>query len=249
MITIKVDPKSVLNGFSLFQDQQAPFAVSRALNRIANAGQSAEQAHMRESFHLRRESFVIRGVKIDKADRATKSSWRVVIQLAYPDQRHFMDEHEQGGERQRFGGGRLWKPNPEVFKSKIIGRSNPLHPSMLHLHKDAKGRIIGDQRTFLIKTKGNGKMLVLQRQDRGLDGRTKRGLKTLTLDNIHVGMGPRMKREREFRRTNGTRLLYMLVSRVRIPAKLEFVTTISKVVNEQLEPMLRQSFDEAVRDA
>ena len=100
-IRVHVDPRAVLGWLSDAQERQLPFAVSLALNRVANQAQVAERENIKRSFKLRRESFVLKGVKISKQDRATKSSWRVTIQLAYPDDRHFLDQHEVGGYRTR----------------------------------------------------------------------------------------------------------------------------------------------------
>ena len=58
---------------------QLPYAISLGLNRLAIVGQKGEQGQMQHAFHLRREQFVLRGVKINKTDRATKTSWRVVL--------------------------------------------------------------------------------------------------------------------------------------------------------------------------
>ena len=248
MISIHVDTRGAMVMFAHAQEQ-LPFAVSLGLNRIANAGQAAEQAQIRRAFKLRREQFVVRGVKIEKADRATKTSWRVVIQLAYPDNRPFMDQHEKGGFRTRHGGRFLWQPNQQVFRSKIIAASNPLHPKNLHMHKTDKGQIKGDQRTFMVKT-ASGQRLVLQREDRRLDKRSARGLKSLNLDNYAGGMGPRRKKEtRSIRRTGGTRLLYRLVERVRIPADLRFVDTIQREVAAKQGVIMQDAMRQALRTA
>lgn len=228
-------------------ERQMPYAVSLALNRVANRAQGAERQHMREVFKLRREQFVLRGVKIAKADRATKTSWSVVIQLAYPDQRPFMDMHEGGGQRQRHGGGRLWQPNESVFKSKVIGRQNPLHPKNLKLRK-VGGKLMGAQGTFVVKT--GGQVLVLQRVGRGLTAKSKRTMRHITLDNFAGGMGPRAKGEtKSLERTAGTRLLYRLVSRVTIPAELQFLVTIAKTVTSTWNEEARRAMDEAMRSA
>ena len=248
MITIHVDTRGVMAMLAHAQDQ-LPFAVSLGLNRLANAGQAAEQAHMRKAFKLRREQFVVRGVKINKVDRATKTSWRVVIQLAYPDDRPFLDQHEKGGFRTRHGGRFLWQPNQQVFRSKVIAASNPLHPRNLHMHKTDKGQIKGDQRTFMVKT-ASGQRLVLQREDRRLDQRSARGLKSLTLDNFAGGMGPSTKKQkRSIRRTGGTRLLYRLVERVRIPADLRFVETIQREVAVKQGVIMQDAMRQALRTA
>lgn len=248
MITIHVNAQGALAMLANAHDQ-LPFAISLGLNRLANAGQAAEQAQMRKGFKLRREQFVVRGVKIDKADRATKTSWRVVIQLAYPDDRPFMDQHEKGGFRTRHGGRFLWQPNQQVFKSRVIAASNPLSPKNLHMKRTPAGQVKGEQRTFMVKT-ASGQRLVLQREDRRLDQRSARGIKSLTLDNFAGGMGPRTKKEkRSIRRTGGTRLLYRLVERVRIPADLHFVETIQREVEAKQEAIMNEALLQALRTA
>ncbi len=246
-IRVKVDPRAVLGWLSDAQEKQLPFAVSLALNRVANQAQQAERESIKRSFKLRRESFVLKGVKILKQDRATKSSWTVTIQLAYPDDRHFLDQHEVGGYRTRYSGKRLWQPNPDVFSSKIIGRSNPLHPKNLKLAKDKSGRIVGQERTFLVRSKG--RVLVLQRVDRRLTKPSARRLKGLTLDNVQTGMGPHTKKSKGINRTGGTRLLYRLVERVRLPARLQFVPTIGGVAQAQFPEALRLALADALRTA
>lgn len=204
MIRVQIDPSAVLKRLDGFENQ-AGYAMSLALNRVANLAQEAQREQMKQAFKLRRETFVLRGVKISKADRASKSTWRVVIQVAYPDDRRFMHEHEKGGERQRHGGRYLWQPNATVFKG-IITRSNPLHPKNLKMRKTPAGQIKGDHRTFMVRTQ-SGQRLVLQRIDRRLDKRSVRALKSMTLDNFAGGMGPRRKQEtKSIRRTVGTRL-------------------------------------------
>ena len=213
MIQVRINAESFLNSLNELQLRQMPYAVSLGLNRLANMAQKAERAHMEKAFTIRRKAFVLRGVKIEKADRATKSSWRVVISLAYPDDRHFLDEHEEGDTRTPRRK-HLWQPNREVFKARqVIGRDNPLHPKALTF--DGKGW--GKERTFLVRTpKGP---MVFQRVDRGLTGASKRRLGKLTLDNFRGGMGPAARGERmAIARTQGVRLLYRLVDRVRIPA-------------------------------
>ena len=92
MLRIQIETK-----WGMLDAKQIPWMMTLALNKVANAAQQKQREHIKRAFQLRRESFVLRGVYISKADRASKTSWRVVIQLAYPDQRHFLDQHEEGG--------------------------------------------------------------------------------------------------------------------------------------------------------
>ncbi len=247
MIRVQIDPSAVLKRLDGFENQ-AGYAMSLALNRVANLAQEAQREQMKQAFKLRRETFVLRGVKISKADRASKSTWRVVIQIAYPDDRRFMHEHEKGGERKRHGGRFLWQPNAKIFRG-IITKANPLHPKNLNMRKTPAGQIKGDHRTFMVRTQ-QGQRLVLQRVDRRLDARSLRGLKTMTLDNFAGGMGPRRKQEtRSIRRTAGTRLLYRLVDRVRIPADLQFVKTVGRTVQAQWEKQAAAAARRAIETA
>lgn len=249
MIKIEVDPRPFLQRLTDAQEKQIPFAVAKALNQTANQAQKAEREHIKKVFKLRASSFVLAGVKIEKADRATKQTWAVVIQLKYPQDRKFLNLHEPGGERTAYRGGRLWQPNKDVFKNKIIGTGNPLHPKNLKLKRNSSGRIQGEERAFLIRTKG-GKVLVLQRVDRDLTKGSKRKLGKLSLDNLAGGQGPNTKAQKlSISRTGGTRLLYRLVSKVKLPARLEFVSTVRKTVELNWRTNMHEALAYALKTA
>jgi hypothetical protein len=247
MFLIKVDTAEVMDRLTGMEQVQLPFAMSLALNRIANAAQAAEQAHLKAKFKLRRPAWNLQGIYISKADRATKSSWRVVVQVQ--PTRDYLSRMEEGGEKTPTRGRWLWKPNAEVFKNKIILRSDPLHPLNLRFHKQGRShQFQGNERTFMIAVKGL--LLVLQRVDRRLTKQSARRLGRLTLDTFRGGQGPSLKRERvAIERTVGTRLLYTLVSRVRVPRKLEFVNTISRTVQTQWPAVFADALGEAMRTA
>ena len=245
-ITIQVNTSGVTVMLAQAMDQ-LPYAMSLGLNRLANVGQKAEQAQMRRGFKLRREQFVVRGVKIAKTDRATKTSWRVTIELTYPDGRPFMDLHEQGGMRTRHGGRFLWQPNNEVFKSRVIAASNPLAPKNLHMGRTPGGKVKGDQRTFMVRT-SNNQRLVVQRigKDMVHPGFTASSIKGLSLKNFGNGKRGALKQART---KAATRLLYRLVERVRIPADLRFVDTIGREVAAQQAEIMSQAVRDALRSA
>lgn len=245
MITVRVDVKGALGNLSSLEKRQVPFAVSLALNRVANKAQVAEMEHIQKTFKLRNAAFVLRGVKIEKADRATKSSWRVVIRLAYPDDRQFMAPHEKGGFKVRHGGKRLWQPNGEVFKGKIIGRSNPLNPKNLKLRMQADGRIQGEQRTFLVK--GKGQVLILQRlaNDKAHPGFTSGSLSRISLKNFGGNKSGFLVRKRD---PASVRTLYRLISRAPIKARLEFEPTIVKTVQKDFPAEVTRALHDAMMD-
>ena len=246
---IRLDPKVIEQQFADVKDRQIPYAVSLGLNRIANVGQKAEQNRLLGEFHLRREKFILQGVYISKADRASKTSWRVTLQ--FQGDRSFLGRMEQGGLKDPTKGHWLWKPNPAVFGDRIIMRSNPLHPSNLHFrspigNKGKGWQLQGDQRTFMVKSNGSRTgPLVLQRTGAASTGynhtsqlRTKGG----QFDGMLRNPGERKRKQ-------GVRLLYTLVSKVHVPAKLEFVNTIEGAVQAAWPTVMGEALRDALRSA
>lgn len=246
MIRVNVDISGALGLMSAWEEQ-IPYAVSLALNRTANDAQVAERERLKEVFRLRRESFNLQGIYIAKTDRASKDSWRVVIQVQAD--RYYLDKFEEGGFKLPVKGRWIWKPNPAVFKDQIITGSNPLNPHNLTFQRRG-GQMIGNEQTFMIKTNKSGQLLVMQRVDRTLASRSKRVMGKLSLDNFQGGMGPRAKGEKyALHRTDGTRMLYQLVERVSVPAKLEFVETVTRTVQEAFPDRMREAIKDAIRTA
>ena len=232
IVQIRVDTKPVQAALGTQMETQIPFAVSLWLNRLANAAQAAIRAHMKEKFHLRHEAFNLKAIYISKADRSTKTSWRVLIQVQ--ERASYLDKFEEGGEKVALGGRRyLAIPNDKVFSDGIVEKGSPLRIKNLHLHKDEYGRVIGDQRTFLAPFRGaEGSAGIFQRisKDTRKGSAKSAGTKSSTADA-------------------GIQLLYKLVSRARIPAKLEFVQTVQDTVDTQSRTLLDDAFADAMRTA
>lgn len=234
MIQISIDPRAALGALTDAQDRQFPFAVSRALNRVANDAQKSMQAGLKERFHLRRTAWNLRGIKISKQDRSNKSTWRVVIQVS--PETSYLDKFEKGGFKFPMGGhSYLWEPNAKVFKNKIIPAGDPLRPKNLHMHLDPGGRVIGDQRTFRVRPNNHGTtadFLILQRQSRSGPKRAKHG-----------------KHGKMLERKSSTVVLYKLRKRIPIQAQLEFVSTIQSSVDATFDMHMGQAMVEAMRSA
>ena len=85
--------------------------------------------------------------------------------------------------------------------------------------------------------------VVFQHTERSLTKASRKAIKRLTLDSFAGGQGPRTKKERySLKRTNSSRLLWSLVDRVKVPTKLEFITTITQAVNA----ISKQRWDESM---
>ena len=241
MITFQVHPEGALLRLAQAENQ-AGFAVSLALNRLANDVQAAEREGLKRHFRLRREAFNLRGIKIAKQDRANKTTWRVIVQIA-PDV-NYLNKFEEGGYKLPHGGKYVWVPSRE-FKSRIIGAGDPLHPKALTFTKNSAGQMKGNQRTFMVR--GQQSLMILQHVDRRLG---KKGLKRMTLDTFKGGQGPAQKGEKySLKRTAGVRLLYTLKQRVSVKAQLQFLPIAKGAVEAGWAMHMQQAFDEAMRSA
>lgn len=238
-VNVTSNLREALGELTEMEAQQLPFAVSLGLNRLGLDVQAGIRDQIRRAFDLRRDSWNLQSVKIFKPDRATKSTWRVVITMD-PRASHF-EKFEEGGEKRPMGTNRwVWLPNTKVFRNQIISRSNPLHPKNLHLHRDTRGRIIGDQRTFVVKD-DNGDPMVIQRQDAPFAGYYKKFLKRVNWKNFAD-----VKRFMvEKKRRPNTRVLYRLRSAVTVEGRLEFAETGRKVVEKAALSRFREAMDEA----
>jgi len=237
---VTVDPRAALGALTDAQEKQVPFAVALALNWSANIAQGAEQNRLKARFKMNRAAFTLQGIKIENADRATKTTWRVVIQVQA--NRDYLNKFEKGGYKLPTHGRWIWMPNPAVFKGKIIPEN--MRPKALQFHQVGMN-LVGLQRAFIVK--GKGGPLVLQRVDKGIDKRGRKALGKMTLDNVHVGIGPKEKGKYSLQRTEGVRMLYQLVRRVIVPVKLEFVDTITGTVLDVFPNRLEAALAYAMR--
>lgn len=244
MITIRVDPRKALGYLNEIQERQLPYAVSLALNRIGNDSQAAERGRIKQGFKLRREDWNLKGVYISNPNRATKTSWRIVIMIQ--PNRDYLNKFEEGGFKVATRSKWLWQPNDSIFSKRIIGRADPLHPKNLHLQKNEHGQVVGQQRTFMVRAKSNHQLLVLQRigPDQKHPGFTVRSITRLTLASSARGKGLVQKKA-----SPSVRMLYRLVSKVRIPASLQFGQTVIDTVSKGWEARLNEAMDEAMRTA
>jgi len=232
MITLRIDMAGLTESITSFQDQ-IPFATSLALNRVANAAQQAERAGIGERFTIRRP-WVLQGVKIENRDRATKRNLEVTIGI--DAQRSFLSKFEAGGIKVPLAGGKsIAVPEQGVRPdiSSIVPKSKrprafnfvrrtPRRPSGFTVYE-------GSQRTFFIQ-QADGSGLIFQRTGKGRGARDRNATSSSGHDD-------------------NLKILYVTTPHVRIPAELEFATTIQRVVREQFAQIFAQAFEEAKASA
>ncbi|WP_306600748.1 hypothetical protein [Geothrix sp. 21YS21S-2] len=250
---VTVDP--AFHALTKVEDSQFPYAFSLALNRAANDGQEAERGRIKGQFNIRRESWNMRGIKIMKSDRASKTRWSVIIQVA--PEADYLNKFEEAGIHEPMGGRQfVWIPNPKVWKNGIVPKEDPLRPSKLKFTRDPHGRMEGNLGTYMIKRRSDGATLVMQNTGKtGHKGFTLGSMKALSLDNVATGMGPRMRTQKALKNRkvaykDQRRIkLYTLKSKVTVPIKLQFVPTITNTVDARIASRFREAWDEAMRTA
>lgn len=150
---------------------QLPFAQSLALNRVANTIQRAIRQSLASHFTLRQSQFMERTIYRrpgiwPNGDNAHKTSLTAAVRIN--PARDFLAKFEEGGTKQRQGGGQLLLPSLRLGNPMlIIKRSDPLHQSKLPgaLMRSGKVRTKGVKGTtgvFLRQT-ADGRRFIVQR--------------------------------------------------------------------------------------
>jgi hypothetical protein len=209
-IKIKVDDASVRAQLKeLNSERQAPFILSRSLNLLAKRVQENLRLNIENSLNLRRRSWVLRQVKINSGQWATKTRLSVTIELT--EAARFISAFETGAQHLPLLGKKyLAIPNKEVFNNSIITSKNPLYIKNLQFHSTPFGTE-GALRTFILNPKSGADPLILQRVAPGTKGKKARGVKD-----------------------SGLRMLYRLVKASHRPRKIKWYDTAnSTVVREQ----------------
>jgi len=223
---MKVDTSDIDRRLSLLgQEGQIPYATSRALNTLANSVQRAIRAGIADRFKLSQRSWVLNRVYIAKEERATKERRWVVISINEPYK--VLSGMEIGGEKTHVNGRPYFAiPNKKVFGGRPISADNPLRISNLSLHATPYG-IQGDQETAMIKSKATGVPLIIQDVSLAGKGRARRGI------------------NKYFK----NRILYTLVKRVTLPAKLQFVDTATAVIGAEASTTFSAAIQQAIDTA
>jgi len=223
MISITVDTSPITDYLTNLQkEDQIQFAVSKSLNDLARSIQSRIRDNMRQSFTLRKTQWVLNRIYISTVDKATKTKWSTVISVNEPY--NILAKFEEGGEKVSVGGHRyLAVPNAKSF-----GKATPpdeLRIKNLNL-KAIGNEMKGNNETFLIHSKRTGVPLILQ-DVWNQKGKKRKGINKWTLN----------------------RILYTLVPKVRIPAKLNFVATAQSVIASEAIGIFEKNVNLAIQTA
>ena len=220
---VRVDIQPVIDWLENTAPKQIAFAVSQGLNKTALAIQEHIRLHIIDKFKLRRKNWVLNRIYISPTNRATKTRWSVTIEVQEP--RDILNKFEAGGQVfPHEGHAHIAIPNAKVFRS-IIAADDPLTIKNLQLRETTPNHIQGLEETYLIKSKATGVPLIVQDVARKTKGKRARG-------------------QNKFLQS---RILYTLVKKETLPAKLEFISTAVATVNRQMDSIISDAVQLALR--
>jgi hypothetical protein len=193
--------------------------MMKTLNNTAEDVQAGQQEHIARKFTLRRPTFILNTVKINRGDFATKDNLRAIVRID-PDRDVLSKFEDDGKKTAMFAPAHAIAIPIEAKRGKNDILANNMRPRALQLTQiftKGSNRIAeGLQRTFLIQ-KSDGSGGIFQRQGHGLGS------------TIH--------------------LLFKLKVTVPLPKSLKFVENATRVVNEKLPENWAKWFAEAMRTA
>lgn len=169
MLTLKVDVTKAVSWFDEIEEKQLPFAIAKSINATAKDVQLAEREHMHATFHLNREQWADRSVKITHFAKKTEQSATIAIAPPGSDAKPYkvdvFGKFEEDTEKTGFQGHAIVVPvDATRTKGGII--SNTMRPSKLNLQPVTSRSDLriytGDRNTVLIQ-RPDGTGLVIQR--------------------------------------------------------------------------------------
>jgi hypothetical protein len=169
MINVSMDARPFIKDMDTLGQRQIPFAMMKTINETAEDFQAEQQELVARKFTLRRPTFIMNTVKINRGDFATKDNLRAIVRID-PDRDVLSKFEDQGQKTPMFAGHALAIPI-EAKRSKQDIVQNSMRPRALQLtqvitagsQKIAKGL----KRTFLIQ-RADGSGGIYQRQGSGI---------------------------------------------------------------------------------
>lgn len=169
MISITIDPRSLVKDLTDVGERQIPFAAMKTINATTEDVQAEEQEGVARKYTLRRPTFILNTIKINRGDFATKDNLRAIVRID-PD-RDVLSKFEDDGEKTAMFAGHALAIPIEAKRGKHDIVANSMRPRALQLtnvFSTAADKIAkGAKRTFLIQ-KPDGSGGIYQRQGHGI---------------------------------------------------------------------------------
>ena len=214
----------------LFTDQ-LPFATSVAINRTAKAVQAAIQAHMQQTFTIRRP-WVLQGITIPRF--SDKTDTPIAVSIEIDPKRAFLGKFEAGGVKT--GSPTLPIAIPSTALRPDLSAVPPLALYPKNLGLVARRGVVGIRAPHSHLTKRG----VLQTQGKA---------RTFVLDQTMIGVSVAGVYQRTGPGKHDIRLLWSYKDRIPIPAVLRFAATAEETVRAEWPAIYQEAFAMAVRTA
>lgn len=178
MISIKLDgADALISKLGDLERRQLPYAMKLGLNRTGEEIQAAQSAHLGEAFTIRRPWVQRYGIKIGKADFATKDKASVTVSVN-PDMDFLVKFQDGDAKRPRSSRGLAIPIEARRTKSDVVQSSDrPRAFQFTSASSSIASRTTiykGNKRTFMLQ-KPDGSGVIFQRTGRAVKGQKRTG--------------------------------------------------------------------------
>lgn len=225
-VSIRIPAEQITKQLTeLGQERQGPFIISKTINLLGKKVQTNLRKDFETNLSLRRKTWTLQQIKINKESWSTKARLTLTIELT--EKATFITPMEKGEAHYPINGKKyLVFPSSKAFGKRIIGQNDILRVKNLALRNTPHG-LQGNQRTFLIKSKETGTPLIMQRVSQDAARSYKKGRSKST----------------------GLRLLYTLIKHSNRPKKIHWTDTATHTVREEFTTTAAEVMSKALKDA
>lgn len=263
-VDVRAEVEAALRQLDQFRLDQLPFAISLGVNWTALGAQRDIRSHVRQTFVLRRPTYVLGTIKIERGDFSTKKR-PFAFRVSIPDYRtkkgrqDFLAKHELGGERlQPDRAFPFFIPSANARPSIRDLVPRRLYPGALRLQ--ASRGAVGSYLVEGTSLDANGrkrKRRLLFGTLPALQKRTKRGIlqwrgkrRTFVLDPLeHRGIKTWGIYQRTGPRREDVQLLWTYKARTTLPPRLRFVKTGEESVAREFQRNFQRAYAQALATA
>jgi hypothetical protein len=214
--------------------RQVPYAAANALNATAKEIQTAQRQRVEKDFTLRRKTFILNTIKIERGGWAKKNNLRV--RLGIDPRRNVLAKFERGGEKVSTD-----RSRPEIVPMPAL---RPTRQRSIPTWAFPKNLRLMERRTpsGVLAAKSR----ISRRGIRVWEGKRR----TFVLDpNEHMGVGMWGVYQRVGRKRKDVRALWLFTRRVKVPRMLGFEETTREVADRRFGPNFQDALSHAIRTA
>lgn len=237
-LTIRIDDAQIRAWVTEAKDQ-LPFAAMVGMNRTGEEGLAAARQRVLTAFTVRRPQFILPPLRLPREWQATKKNPTVRIAIGDGGSKKLGERRRAILEKFEAGGIKTGRPDLPIAIPTTALRPTPETDIPQKLYPKYLVGQFGGQGQFL----GLGNKARIRKGRRA--GRGKQ------VGRYFVLGGPGDRNWGLYERTaaNHIQMLWAFRTQVRIPARLEWVTSASSVIDKRLKPNMEGAIELALRTA